>query len=777
MKNFNYIGHSVDKIDSLALACGEERFTEDFPIASPLHVSILHSPYPHALINNIDTSEAEKITGVALILTHKNTPARFFTTAGQGYPEPSPYDSRLFPKKVRFVGDCVAAAAAETKEAADLAVSKIKVDYKNLEAIFDMEKSMDEKTVKLHDKDAHVLLPVEYDPEKNLAAGVHIKNGDIEKGFAESDFVLEKTFKTHYASHCAIEPHAVAAYFDERGRLVLISTTQVPFHARRIVSKILEIPIRQIRVIKPRIGGGFGGKQEVLLEPLVALIAHRTRRSVKMILSRKEVFISSRTRHEMRIRYKIGYMKDGTLNALSMIGLMNAGAYGSHALTVLSNAGSKVLPLFNKIKHVEFNGKTVYTNLPVGGAYRGYGATQGYFGLNVLLDIIALETRQDLLELIKRQHIRENESSFIFKALGEGKEGVDQFLRSCMLDECITLGAKAIGWYEKRGKKIQSDDFTFRGVGLAVAMQGSGIPRVDMGAASMKMNEDGSFNLYLGATDIGTGSDTIMAQIVAETLNTDVENIIVLSSDTDLTPFDTGAYASSTTYISGKAVEKCALKIKDQLFTAGADMLKTTEDDIVLEKAKVCSNKTGKSVTFEEIGYYTFYTNNQFQIQSSASNFAEESPPPFIAQFAEVEVNASTGHVRVIKMVSAADCGQPLNPKLVEGQIEGAAINGISYALTEEYLFDENGKMTNPDFGNYKIFTAADIPEIETIIVPSYEESGPYGAKSIAEIGINGPIPAIANAIYDAVGVRLYETPFTSEKIYNALKAMENKAN
>jgi CO/xanthine dehydrogenase Mo-binding subunit len=496
-----------------------------------------------------------------------------------------------------------------------------------------------------------------------------------------------------------------------------------------------------------------------------------------MIYSRKEVFISSRTRHEMRIHYKIGYMKDGTLHALSMNGLMNAGAYGSHSLTVLSNAGSKVLPLFNKIEHVEFNGKTVYTNLPVGGAYRGYGATQGYFGLNVMLDMIARETKQDLLGLIKKQHIQEKETSFIFKALGEGKEGVEQFLRSCKLDECIDLGAKAIGWYEKRNKKIQKDPHTYRGVGLAVAMQGSGIPRVDMGAAAMKMNEDGSFNLYIGATDIGTGSDTIMAQIVAETLNTDVENIIVLSSDTDLTPFDVGAYASSTTYISGKAVEKCALKIKEHIFTAAADMLKTTIDNLILEKAKVYSKNTDKSVTFEEIGYYTFYTNNQFQIQASASNFAEESPPPFMAQFAEVEVNISTGHIRVIKMVSAADCGQPLNPKLVEGQIEGALINGISYALTEEYLFDGNGKMTNPDFGSYKIFTAADIPEIETIIVPSYEESGPYGAKSIAEIGINGPIPAIANAIYDAVGVRLYETPFTSEKIYNGLKTMDNRIN
>ncbi len=775
MKKFNYIGHSVNKIDSIALACGEERFTDDFPVSSPLHVSILHSESPHALIKNIDAAEAEKITGVNIILTHKNSPDRFFTTAGQGYPEPSPYDTKLFTNKARYVGDWIAAVAAETKEAADIAVSKINVEYENLETNFDIEKSMDKKMVKLHSKEAHVLLPVEYDPEKNLAAAVHIKNGDIEKGFTESDSVLEKTFKTHYASHCAIEPHSVTAYFDERGRLVLISTTQVPFHARRITARLLDIPIRQIRVIKPRIGGGFGGKQEVLLEPLAALIAQRTNRSVKIVLSRKEVFTSSRTRHEMRIRYKIGYKKDGTLHALYMEGLMNAGAYGSHSLTVLSNAGSKVLPLFNKIEHVEFNGKTVYTNLPVGGAYRGYGATQGYFGLNVLLDIIARETGQDLLNLIKRQHIQEKETSFIFKALGEGKEGVEQFLRSCKLDECIDLGAKAIGWYEKRDKKIQSGPSTFRGVGLAVAMQGSGIPRVDMGAASIKMNEDGSFNLFIGATDIGTGSDTIMAQIVSETLNTDVENIIVLSSDTDLTPFDVGAYASSTTYISGKAVEKCALKIKEQLFTAAAGMLKTTEDDFVLEKAQVRSKKTGKSVTFEDIGYYTFYTNNQFQIQASASNFAEESPPPFIAQFAEVEVNISTGHLRVIKLVSVADCGQPLNPKLVEGQIEGATVNGISYALTEEYLFDKNGKMTNPDFGTYKIYTAADMPELETIIVPSYEESGPYGAKSIAEIGINGPIPAIANALYDAVGIRIYETPFTSEKIYNALKSMEKQ--
>ncbi|NOY22508.1 MAG: molybdopterin-dependent oxidoreductase [Acidobacteria bacterium] len=769
-KNFNTVGKSVRKIDSLSLAKGNAKFTDDFPLKDALHISILYSPHAHAEILSIDTTDALAIPGVVRIFHHENVPAVLHTTAGQGFPEPSAYDSRMFDSKMRFVGDRVAAVAAETKEAAEAAINAIRVEYRELEPLFDPEKAMEPGAPRLHGDDAKMPIPVKYDSSRNLAAEVEIKFGDLEKGFQEADFVLEDTFYTQYAAHCAIEPHTSAAYLDERDRLVIITATQVPFHARRIVSRVLDIPIRDIRVIKPRIGGGFGGKQEVFLEQLVGLTTWSTGRSCKIVLTRPEVFVSSRTRHPMRVTLKTGVKADGEITALEMDALMNNGAYGSHALTVLSNGGSKVLPLFNKIENIRFIGHTVYTNLPVGGAYRGYGATQTYFALNQHLDMIARKTKQDLVSFIKKWHIKEGETSPVFQALGEGKEGVAQIIKSCKLDECLDKGATAIGWYEKRNKRLKNGPDKVRGVGLSVSMQGSGIPKIDMGAASMKMNEDGSFNLYIGATDLGTGSDTILAQIAAETLDVPVENIIVLSSDTDLTPFDVGAYASSTTYISGAAVKKCAAKIREQVLGVAAKILNTDAGGLTVRESLVTDTKTGKSVSYSDICTYAMYSNDQFQIQASASNIAAESPPPFIAQFAEVEVDTRTGKIRVLKFVSAVDCGQPINPALAEGQVEGAVVNGLSYALTEDYLFDSKGRMTNPRFWDFKIFTAKDLPEMETILVDSYEETGPYGAKSVGEIAINGPIPAIANAVFDATGVRLYETPFTPERVWKRLR-------
>jgi len=459
--------------------------------------------------------------------------------------------------------------------------------------------------------------------------------------------------------------------------------------------------------------------------------------------------------------------KDGTIHAIWIDALMNNGAYGAHALTVLSNAGSKVLPLINKAPHQRFTGKTVYTNLPVAGAYRGYGATQGYFALNQMMDIIARRLNIDVVELFRKNCIRLGETSPIFEKLGEGKEGVAMSIESCGLDRCIEAGLKEIDWYAKRGKQFRNGA-KVRGVGMAAMMQGSGIPRVDMGAAYLKMNDDGSFNLQIGATDIGTGSDTVLAQIAAETLGVPVEDILVYSSDTDFTPFDTGAYASSTTYISGEAVRKCAAEVAEQILKVAAEMsgqplvnLKIADKQVVWK---------GGALTFRAICQYALYTENQFQIQAVASNISQVSPPPFAANFAEIEVDTATGVVQVIKYVSAVDCGTAINPKLVEGQVEGAVVNGISWALTEEFRFSESGAQLNTDFGRYKIFTAADIPEMKTIIIPTYEPNGPYGAKSVSEIAINGPAPAIANAIFDAIGIRFRELPITAEKVFRALK-------
>lgn len=770
MSSYINIGKSIPKVDALALAAGTGQFTDDFRVENELSCAVLYSPVAHAEIVSIDATEAYALAGVVDVLHYQNVPRVLHTTAGQGFPEPSPYDTVLFDRKVRFVGDRIALVAAEDADTARRAADAIKVEYAPLPALFDMEKAKNHDASRLHTDDEHAKIPAVYDPGNNVAAEITMSFGDLEKGFKDADFIEDHTYNTQIVSHCAIEPHAVRAHFDEQGRLVLITSTQVPFHARRIVSMVCGIPLQHIRVIKPRIGGGFGGKQEVFLEPLAGLVTWRNRRPSRIVLSRKEVFVASRTRHEMRIRLRTGVKNDGRITALSMDVRLNAGAYGPHALTVLSNVGAKVLPLFNKIEHIHFYGESVYTNLPVGGAFRGYGATQGYFAFNQQIDMITAKTGQGILAYIKKWHIKEGETSPVFQALGEGKEGVKQSIRSCKLEECIDRGAKAIGWREKRGKHIITGKNRVRGVGMAVAMQGSGIAKIDMGSASMKMNEDGSFNLFVGATDIGTGSDTILSQIAAEVLAVPSEKIIVLSSDTDLTPFDVGAYASSTTYISGGAVQKCAQKLKMQIVEAAARILASESAHLRCENGTVRDEKTRKKIGYADIALHTMYSDEQFQIQAGASHTSSVSPPPFIAQFAEVEVDTETGSLKVVKFVSAVDCGQPINPVLVEGQIEGSVVQGLTYALTEDYIFDTRGKMVNSRFWDYKIFTAPDIPEIVTIIVPSEEQTGPFGAKSVGEIAINGPAPAVANALFDAIGIRVYNLPITREKVWRILK-------
>ncbi len=765
---FNVVGKSEWKVDGLALATGRAQFTSDIELRGLLYGKILFSPHPHARIKEIDTSHAEALPGVYAVLTYKNVPRVVHTTAGQGAPEPSPYDTFILDNKVRFVGDRVAAVAAESPQIAEKAISLINVEYAVLPAVLDPLKAMEKAAPIIHDeKEAHAVISVPYDPGHNLAAHVELAVGDVEKGLAEADFVFENHYESQYAAHTCIEPHIVITYLDEGGRLVIRTSTQVPFHVRRIVAQCLKIPVAQIRVVKPRIGGAFGGKQEILLEDLCAALTLKTGRPVKLALTREEEFISSRTRHPQHLWLRSGVKKSGDITALDLRVLMNTGAYGSHALTVLCNTGSKTLPLYH-CPNVAFYGDTVYTNLPVGGAYRGYGATQGYIALGIQMDEMAAAIGMDPVEFHKRNHIRVDETSPIFRALGEGREGVEMKIDSCGLDRCIDLGARAIGWRQKRGKPGRGA--IRRGVGMVCLMQGSGIPEIDMGAASIKMNDDGSFNLLIGATDLGTGSDTVLAQIAAEVLTVPLEKIIVYSSDTDLTPFDVGAYASSTTYLSGMAVKKAAEDVRAQILGVAAEMLSAKPKDVRLEKGFAYAG--AKKVALSRIAHYSLYEREQFQIMGTASHTTHKSPPPFAAHFAEVLVDTETGKVTVAKYVAAVDCGTAINPALAEGQTEGAVLNGISFALTEEYLFDKRGRMLNPNFNYYKIFSARDLPEVKTILVPTYEPTGPYGAKSVAEISINGPIPAISNAIYDAVGIRLRETPFTPDRVFTAIERL-----
>jgi probable selenate reductase molybdenum-binding subunit len=770
-KDLKVVNKSVTKIDALSLALGKPSYVADFKPKDSLHVKMLWSPHAHARILSIDTSKAEQMPGVKAILHYGNVPRVAHCTAGQGYPEPSPYDTFMFDHKVRFVGDRVAAVAAETPEQAAAAVKAIKVEYEVLKPVFSMDDAFAEGAPIIHDEpDVTIPIPVPYDPQKNLVAHVQMEVGSLEQGLAEADFTFDRTYETQYAQHTPIETYVSQAHLDSRGRIVILTSTQVPFHCRRIVAQCLQIPVQQIRVIKPRIGGGFGSKQEMLLEDVVALLALRTKRPVFWELTREENFRTGRTRHPIRTRLRMGVKKDGRITAFGMEATSNTGAYGGHGLTVIGCCGSKVLPLY-RADHIAFEGKVAYTNLPVCGAYRGFGATQAFFAAESLMDELAEAIGMDPVEFRKLNHIVSGESSPVFEALGEGKKGTPMSIGSCALRECIEVGAKAIDWSRRTDWRTKTGRFR-RGLGMCCLMQGSSVPEVDMGAASIKMNEDGSFNLLIGATDLGTGSDTVLGQIAAEAIGTTIDKMIVYSSDTDMTPFDVGAYASSTTYLSGEAARKAGAKVKQQILATAAEMLHVPVEELDASGGVVSSKDGEYTLPFSEISLYSLYQKNQYQIMDTASHITHKSPPPFAAHYVEVEVDTWTGAVKVLKYVATVDCGTAINPKLAEGQTEGGVLNGISYALTEEYLFNPKGKMTNANLTDYHIFSMRDKPPIQAILVPSYEETGPYGAKSVSEICINGGMPAIANAIYNATGARLYTTPFTPEKVWRAIQAL-----
>jgi putative selenate reductase molybdopterin-binding subunit len=653
--------------------------------------------------------------------------------------------------------------AAEDLELARRACEAIEVEYVVLPAVFDPEQAIEPGAPVIHDQeDASGIA----DASRNIASALDVAVGDVEKGFAEAERIFEGSYRVPYVQQSAIEPHITLTWLDEDQRLIVRTSTQVPFHVRRIIAPLLGIPVRRIRVIKPRVGGGFGGKQEILLEDLCGMLTLRTGRPVRLELTRDEELTASRTRHPQILHIKSG-VKDGLFTAIELRVLENSGAYGTHALTVMSVTGNRSLSLY-RCPNLRYKARAAYTNLAVAGAYRGYGCPQGFFALESHVDEIAEALGEDPLEFRRRNHVQEGDEQPIAKILGEGREGHRQVIRSCGLPEAIRLGSKAIGWERKR-KRPEARGHLQRGVGMALAVQASGIAGVDMGAATLKMNEDGSFNLMIGATDIGTGSDTMFCQIAAETLAVPIDRIIPYSSDTDMTPFDPGAYASSTTYISGTAVEKAARQVLEQIVAVAAQMLEEDPKDLAARDAKVCA-KDGRHVTYEQVCLRSLYEKNQFQIMAGASHMSYDSPPPFAAVFAEVEVDTETGLVRVLKIVEAVDCGQVVNPRMAEGQVEGAAIQSLGYALYERMPFDEHGRMQFRSFRDYTIATAADTPELVTILVPTHEPTGPYGAKAIAEIPINGPAPAIANAVFHATGTRIRELPLTPERVLGALR-------
>lgn len=777
------VGKPEKKVDAIKLVQGKPAFTDDIELRGMLYAKVLWSRVAHARIKRIDVSKAKALEGVHAVLTYKDIPRVVYSTAGQSDPIPGPLDMFSLDDKVRFVGDRVAFVASESEEIAERARDLIEVEYEELPAIIDPRDAMKPNAPILHDENEYVPFG-ECNPKRNIAAEIEFELGNVEEGFKKADHVFEDEYLVPKVQQVSIEPHIVVTYWDEDDRLVIRTSTQVPFHARRILAPVLRLPPKRIRVIKPRIGGGFGGKQEVLIEDVAAHLTIATGRPVRFEYTREEEFVNSRSRHPMRVRMKTGVMKDGTMVANEMYALSDTGAYGCHAVTVTGNTGQKCMGLYNA-PNIKFHAHIVYTNTPPSGAFRGYGVPQGFFPLEVHMEKIARALNLDPLEFRLKNAVKVGDELPTSKAWSEGREPHPEVIETCGLPQCVEQGASAIGWRSvgsRHGSEgsdahlVPGKPHLRRGQGVACVMQGTAIPYLDMGGASIKINDDGSFNLLVGATDLGTGSDTVLAQLAAEILGCPIDDIIVYSSDTDFTPFDKGAYASSTTYISGGAVVKAAEQVAEQIKKVAATMLNEkskqpplNSNQLSLRDKKV-NAPDGRFVTLTDVALESLHHKDQHQIMAVASYVSPKSPPPFAAQFAQVLVDTETGQITVEKLVMAVDSGVIVNPATASGQIEGGMTQALGYAVCEEMLYDQRGNSVIKELGDYKIFAADEMPELQTIFVETYEPSHPFGLKAVAEIPMDGVAPAVANAVYDAVGVWMNEIPMTPERVWKRLK-------
>jgi putative selenate reductase molybdopterin-binding subunit len=765
------VGKPEVKVDALKLAKGNPAFVDDIEMRGMLYAKMLWSPHAHARIVRIDDSAARALPGVRAVLHHENVPRVRYASGGQSYPNPLPYDQVSFDNKVRHVGDRVAAVAADTLEIAEEAVRLLEVEYEVLPAVFDENDAIAAGAPVIHDE---ADMEGAFDAGRNIVHHIRADVGDVETGFAEADHVFEQTLRVHQVQQVPIEPHIAIAWLDSDERLVVRTSTQVPFHVRRMLAPLLDLPARRIRIIKPRIGGGFGVKQEMLIEDIVGHLAMATGRPVRLELTRYEEFVSSRTRHPQTITMKTGVNNDGTLVAQAMRTVANTGAYGTHGLTVQMVSGLRGLSSYN-CPNKQFDCDVAYTNLPVPGAYRGYGAPQALFALESHMDDIAAALGIDVLAFKRMNWTKVGDPLDVAAELGEGAAEMKfiPVVTSSGLEECVAQGQRAVGWHRRTDPEWRQPadrPHIRRGIGFAMCMHGSAISGLDMGGASIKINDDGSFNLLFGATDLGTGADTILAQIAAEVLGTPIEDIVVYAADTDMTPFDVGAYASSTTYVSGMAVKRAAEEVRRQIAERAALMLDVGSPGDIRLKDRQAWAPDGRSVSLEQVALHSLHQDQQQQIMGTASYVAPDSPPPYAAQFAEVEVDVATGQVTVDRLVMAVDCGVPINPVTSAGQVEGGMIQALGYGHCEEMVYDEDGRMVNAQLGPYKIYRSDEIPSIEAYLVQTMEKSGPFGAKAIAEIPKDGVAPAIRNAIANATGARINNIPFTPERVWAALQ-------
>ncbi|HVP13213.1 MAG TPA: molybdopterin cofactor-binding domain-containing protein, partial [Phycisphaerae bacterium] len=742
--------------------------------------------HAHAYIKSIDTSAAEAMPGVVFVLTYKNCPDVSYNQAGQGFPEPSPYDRRMMGQKVRHVGDRVAAVVAETPEIAEAACKAIKVEYEVLRPVLTIDEAAaddapivqngpqeyvvgtpaDLDNSKADPRDGKIIyqFPIHADPRRNIAARVEGGIGDINKGFAEAEVIHEGVYESSQVQCTPLEPHVVYTRMDG-DRLVIHASTQVPWHLRRIVAGILGVSENKIRVIKERVGGGFGAKQDIVLEEVAAYCTWVTGRSILYRFDRREEFIASRTRHPMRVRIKLGAKKDGLLTAILVDLEANTGPYGAHCLTVPMNACSKSLPLF-LCDNVQFHVTTYYSNIPPTGAYQGYGAPQGSFALQLAVAEMAEKLGLDHLEFLEKNRVQDGVMLEILRCLGEGREGAPQRVSSCGLGPALEQGAKMLNWSVRE----ESDDPDVRiGKGVVIVQQGSGLPGLDSANAAVTMLGDGTFMLLSGGTDLGTGLDTVTTKMVAECLCTDMADIALIAADTDLTPFDTGAYASSGTYFSGGAALNAGMAMKARILRVAAEMLKEPEGDLQLAYPSTVQGKKG-SVTYKQIAMYTTTGTGCGQLTATGNFVSDVASIPYGAHFAQVAVNTRTGQVKVQKYYALQDCGTPINPELALGQIYGAVLKTIGHSLWEEMILDQDGRCLNANLLDYKVPMIGDLPDdFRAELVYTNDPFGPYGSKSVSEISCNGAAPVIAAAIHDAIGIWIRRWPFSPEKILRAI--------
>lgn len=752
-----YVNAPVMKKDAMALVTGQPVYMDDLAPKDCLIVKVLRSPHAHALIEEIHTENAARQKGVACVLTYQDVPKRRFTMAGQTYPEASPYDRYILEQRVRFVGDPVAIVAGEDEAAVDRALKLIKVKYQVLEPVLDYHTAKDNPILVHPEDDWKAMCPVGADNQRNLCASGLEGDGDVDAVLSDCDIVMKETFHVKAVQQTMMETFRTATYLDTYGRINVLSSTQIPFHVRRIIANALDIPKSKVRVIKPRIGGGFGAKQTVVTEVYPAIVTMKTGRPAKMIFTRKESLIASSPRHEMEVTVTIGANKDGNIRALDVYTLSNTGAFGEHGPTTVGLSGHKSIPMY-RTEAFRFQYDVVYTNHMSAGAYRGYGATQGIFAVESMVNRLAVKLGMDPVALREKNMIHEGDRMPAYYG---------ETANSCKLEDCLKRSAEMVGWSDKPLRSVLPNG-KIRALGTAMAMQGSAISNCDVGSVTIKLSDEGFYNVIIGCTDMGTGCDTIIAQFVADALETDIDNIAVFGVDTDTSPYDSGSYASSTTYLTGMAAVKASELMKEKLLKLAAVELKEPESALEFDGKKVFCEENGKEISLFDLATASM-VNNEIALEVTYSHSSPVSPPPFMAACAEVEVDPDTGSIELVDYAACIDCGTVVNTNLARVQAEGGLLQGIGMTLFEDIWYNEKGVNLSNSLMQYKIPTRQDFKQIRVDFDSSYEPTGPYGAKSIGEIVINTPAPAIAHAVYNATGVWVNELPITPEKILKGM--------